>query len=90
MITNKIAHLFILHVLNSLDDTVLSKKKILNDMLLTIDENKADECFSRILIGIYSPGSKQYFMKEDIEGFECLIEHTSSKKEAETRRMELL
>lgn len=27
--TNKIAHLFIIHVLNQLDDTLLSKKKII-------------------------------------------------------------
>jgi len=27
--TNKIAHLFILHVVNTLDDTQLSKKKII-------------------------------------------------------------
>lgn len=66
MITNKIAHLFILHILNSLDDTVLSKKKILQDMLLTIDENKNDECFQKIFVGIYSFQSKQYFTVEDI------------------------
>jgi pumilio family protein 6 len=42
MVTNKIAHLFIIHVLNNLDDTVISKKKILNDMLITLEENKDD------------------------------------------------
>jgi hypothetical protein len=36
MIKNKVAHLFIVHVLNNLDDTVMSKKKILSDILLTI------------------------------------------------------
>ena len=29
MFTNKIAHLFIVHVLNTVDDTLLSKKKII-------------------------------------------------------------
>jgi len=29
-LTNKVAHLFIVHMLNTLDDTVLSKKKILS------------------------------------------------------------
>jgi pumilio family protein 6 len=29
MFTNKIAHLFIVHILNTLDDTTISKKKII-------------------------------------------------------------
>jgi hypothetical protein len=29
MLTNKISHLFIIHILNNLDDTQLSKKKII-------------------------------------------------------------
>jgi pumilio family protein 6 len=29
MFTNKIAHLFIVHILNTLDDTMISKKKII-------------------------------------------------------------
>jgi len=66
MITNKIAHLFVLHVLNNLDDTVMSKKKIIADMLLTIDDNKNDEYFSKIFIGVHSPLSKRYFSNEDI------------------------
>jgi hypothetical protein len=61
MITNKVAHLFIVHVLNSLDDTVLSKKKLLADILLTLEENKSDDCFVRIFIGIFTPMSKRYF-----------------------------
>ena len=55
MITNKVAHLFILHILNTLDDTVISKKKILNDILITIDENINDRCFQNIFLGIYAP-----------------------------------
>ncbi len=29
MLTNKLAHLFVLHIVNTLDDTQLSKKKII-------------------------------------------------------------
>lgn len=90
MLTNKIAHLFVLHVLNNLDDTVLSKKKILQDILVTVDDNKTDECFCRILIGVFSPQSKQYFTNDDIEAFNALIEKTSSKKDPVIRRKELL
>jgi hypothetical protein len=45
MIKNKVAHLFIVHVLNNLDDTVMSKKKILSDILLTIDDNINERSF---------------------------------------------
>ena len=90
MITNKIAHLFVLHVLNNLDDTVMSKKKILADMLLTIDDNKNDDNFSKIFIGMHSPLSKRYFSNDDIESFEAFKQHTSSKKEDAIRRKELL
>jgi len=90
MITNKIAHLFILHILNNLDDTVISKKKILSDMLMTVDENKSDDCYVRIFLGMYSPLSKRYFQAEDIEAFTAMQAHSTSKKEPESRRKELL
>ena len=66
MVTNKIAHLFIVHVINNLDDTVVSKKKILNDILMTIDENITDKCFNTVFLGIYAPKSKRYFQQEEI------------------------
>ncbi len=34
MLTNKISHLFIIHLLNNLDDTTISKKKILSVRLV--------------------------------------------------------
>lgn len=88
MITNKIAHLFIVHVLNNLDDTVISKKKILQDVLVTIDENVTDKCFLNIFLGIYTPKNKTYFQPDEIE---CLDERNStSKKDAAVRRIELM
>ena len=90
MITNKVAHLFIVHIVNNLDDTVSSKKKILNDILLTVDENINDKCFQNLFIGIYSPKSKRYFTQEDIDAFETFQEHTSSKKDPVVRRDELI
>ena len=38
MATNRVASLFITHILNTLDDTVISKKKILHDLLMMVDE----------------------------------------------------
>ena len=45
MVTNKVASLFIVHMLNNLDDTVISKKKLIHDILLTVDDNASDKCF---------------------------------------------
>lgn len=90
MITNKIAHLFLVHVLNNLDDTVISKKKILSDVMVTIDENINDKCFQAVYLGIINPKAKRFFTEEDIIAFEAHQEHSSSKKDAAVRRMELL
>lgn len=38
MLSNKISHLFVIHVLNSLDDTQLSKKKVLTEVLKSLDD----------------------------------------------------
>lgn len=45
MTTNKIAHLFLIHVINHLDDTQMTKKKILHEVLKTIDDNINDKNF---------------------------------------------
>lgn len=37
MFTNKLAHLFLIHIVNNLDDTTLSKKKILTVSILRVD-----------------------------------------------------
>ena len=38
MLTNKIAHLFLIHIVTTLDDTQLTKKKILNEALKIVDD----------------------------------------------------
>jgi len=45
MSTNRIAHLFIVHVANNLDDTQLTKKKVLHDVLVKIDDHIEDFSF---------------------------------------------
>jgi len=89
-VTNKVAHLFILHMLNTLDDTVISKKKLLNDVLMTVDDNASDKCFQNIFIGMFNPKSSRYFVKADIDAFEANQELTTSKKEPSVRRLELM
>lgn len=69
MSTNRVASLFITHILNNLDDTVISKKKILHDLLLSVDEGIEEKCFQNIFIGIHSPLQKRYFDADDIAAF---------------------
>ena len=55
-----------------------------------MDDNKTDESFCKILIGVYHPQAKQYFTADDIEAFDALKERTTSKKDPVIRRKELL
>lgn len=43
--TNKIAHVFIAHMINTVDDTVLTKKKLLTEIGKHIDELIQDKCY---------------------------------------------
>jgi pumilio family protein 6 len=91
MMTNKIAHLFIIHILMSLDDTVVTKKKIINEMVLVVDEQISDKCFQNILLALFSNLHKKYFSAEDLEPIQsALTENTTSKKPSHVRRQELL
>ena len=45
MVVNKIAHLFVIHVANTLDDTQLTKKKVLHEALKVIDDHIEDHQF---------------------------------------------
>ena len=59
-------------------------------MLVTVDDNASDACFQNLFLGIYHPNSRRYFSKEDVEAFTSHVEHTTSKKEAAVRRLELM
>ena len=55
MATNKIAHLFLIHVANNLDDTQLTKKKLLHEVLVKIDDHIDDLCFRAVLNAALQP-----------------------------------
>lgn len=55
MATNKMAHLFLIHVANNLDDTQLTKKKVLHDVLVKIDDNIEDPCFQNVINACLMP-----------------------------------
>jgi hypothetical protein len=43
-----------------------------------------------VYLGIINPKARRFFTEEDIIAFEAHQEHSSSKKDAAVRRMELL
>lgn len=49
MTVNRLAHLFVIHVANNLDDTQLTKKKLMHDVLLQLDDHIEDPCFQNVL-----------------------------------------
>ena len=55
MATNKIAHLFLIHVANNLDDTQLTKKKVLHEVLIKIDDHIEDFNFQNVLNAALMP-----------------------------------
>jgi hypothetical protein len=55
MMTNKIAHLFLIHIITTLDDTQLTKKKILHEALKMIDDQVADRQFQLVLLSALLP-----------------------------------
>lgn len=61
MFTNKMAHLFLIHILSCLDDTTLSKKKIVSELLKALDELINDKFYQNIFMGIFTPRSKAVF-----------------------------
>ena len=55
MLTNKISHLFVIHVANTLDDTQLTKKKVLHEALKLLDDHIDDKCYQNVLLSALAP-----------------------------------
>ena len=55
MTQNKLAHLFLIHVANTLDDTQLTKKKLLHESLKALDDQIGDKCYQNVLISALLP-----------------------------------
>lgn len=85
-----------IHVANTLDDTQLTKKKILHESLKVVDDQIGDKNFQNSMISALLPLSKDKdtlrntcLTPEDIECLSTLSAMTSSKKDSETRAQEL-
>ena len=90
MATNKIAHLYLAHVANTLDDTQLTKKKLLHECIKGIDDMIGDKCFQTVIISsLLRTGETELknnsLTASDLVSFNTLIEHTTSKKDNATR-----
>jgi hypothetical protein len=98
MAVNKIAHLYLVHVANTLDDTQLTKKKLLHECLKQVDELITDKFYQTVLISALLPMPTEdkeqkikntQVTKEDLASFSVLGEWNTSKKDTVTRSTEL-
>ena len=102
MATNRIAHLFLIHVANNLDDTQLTKKKLMHEVLIKIDDNIDDANFRNILNAALQPleveqnasGDMQYkrnsfIQADELQAMSLLLSKSTSKKDRKVRAKEL-
>ena len=101
MSTNRIAHLFIVHVANNLDDTQLTKKKVLHDVLVKIDDHIEDFSFQTVLNASLMPleteekdGRIQYknnslITPDELQSMSLFLDKSTSKKDRKIRSGEL-
>ena len=97
MITNRISHLFVIHVTNTLDDTQLTKKKILHEALKVLDDHIDDTCYRNVLYSALSPlqsendqlKSCSYLTQEESQCLSFFLDKSTSKKARKVRAAEL-
>jgi len=102
MATNRIAHLFIIHVANNLDDTQLTKKKIMHEILIKIDDHIDDPCFQNVLNaslqplavektdgGIMHYKANGFLTLEELSNMSLFLDKSTSKKDRTVRSTEL-
>jgi len=102
MCVNRIAHLFVIHVANNLDDTQLTKKKVLHDALMKIDDCVEDINFQNVINAALMPletettaeGTQHYkpngfLTNDDLQIMSLFLEKSTSKKERKIRSAEL-
>jgi len=102
MATNKIAHLFLIHIANSLDDTQLTKKKLMHEVLVKVDDHIDDINFRNVLnaclvpleVEINKEGEARYkrnafIAGDELEAMSLLLGKSTSKKDRKVRAAEL-
>lgn len=98
LLTNRIGHLFVIHVANTLDDTQLTKKKVLHEALKLIDDHIDDKCYQNVLLSALSPlqsetkhtlKSRSYLTEEELQCLSTFLDKSTSKKARKLRGAEL-
>lgn len=98
MLSNKIAHLFLIHIANTLDDTQLTKKKLLHESLKVVDDLIGDKFYQTVLISALlplptgEPGQvvkNNAITKDEMASFNTLSKLSTSKKDPAIRAQEL-
>jgi len=95
MLSNKIAHLFLIHIANTLDDTQLTKKKLLHEALKVVDDLIGEKFYQTFIISSLLPLAKDQQVRntsltpEDLAIMDTLSDFTSSKKDSAVRANEL-
>lgn len=98
MLSNKNAHLFLIHIANTLDDTQLTKKKLLHESLKVVDDQIGDKFYQTVLISALLPLStsdtaqvvkNNSITKDELDCFQTLSALSSSKKDPAIRAFEL-
>lgn len=93
MLTNKVAHLFLIHVTTTLDDTQLTKKKILHEALKVVDDQINDKCYQAVLLAALTQRDiffKKNITKEDAACLQTFSKFSTSKKDHSIRHAELV
>ena len=93
MMTNKIAHLFLIHIITTLDDTQLTKKKILHEAMKLIDDQVADRQFQLVLLSALLPIevlNKRFLTADETASMQLCKARSSSKKDNKIRWAELV
>ena len=94
MLSNKNAHLFLIHIANTLDDTQLTKKKLLHESLKVVDDLIGDKFYQTVLISALLPlptGEETQVVKntsitkDELKSFNTLIHLSTSKKDSAIR-----
>ncbi|XP_058794078.1 protein penguin [Phymastichus coffea] len=83
-------HLMIMALLDSVDDTVLLKKILLQEMLNNLDEIVVNEYGKRVILYIVARRDTHYFHPALVEYLKTGDNNETSKKPAEIREKELL
>ena len=81
-------YLLILKIFDCVDDTVLVRKAILNDLVKSVDELVEDVNGNKLILHLLSPGANRYFNARDISILNMKGKY--SKKDSNIRRAELL